>query len=185
MRIAEIKTNDIANGPGVRTTIFVSGCRIHCPGCFNASAWDFSVGEICDEALCAQILDTLDFSWVRGLTVLGGEPFEPENQAGLAPLLERVKERFPDKSIWAFSGHTFEELCDECYLPQFTERIFNTLDVLVDGPFIEALADKGLRFRGSTNQRLLDMPQTLRKNEPVLWQDQVVYATHVLAKHAN
>lgn len=184
MRIAEIKTNDIANGPGVRTSIFVSGCRIHCPGCFNAAAWDFSVGEKCDDALSEQILATLDFPWVKGLTILGGEPFEPENQAGLAPLLEAVKARFPDKSIWAFSGHTFEELSDEFYIPQFTERIFKTLDVLVDGPFVAALADKGLRFRGSSNQRLLDMPQTLEKDEPVLWQDEAVYATHELSEHA-
>jgi len=187
MNYANIKYCDIANGIGVRTTLFVSGCRLHCKGCFNAEAWSFSSGKPFDEAVEEKIIDSLRPGYMNGLSVLGGEPFEPENQAGLVDFIERVRLELPQKDIWMYSGHTWEELTAGEWHLQETDRILRCIDVLVDGPWQQANYDISLRFRGSSNQRLIDVPKTLeaRKagklagpNDVVLWEDDPVFATH-------
>ena len=173
MNYATIKNCDIANGPGVRVSLFVSGCTHRCPGCFNEVAWDFGYGDPFTQDTIDSILGMLKPSYIRGLTLLGGEPFEPENQKGLLPLLRQVRENYPSKSIWAYSGYLFEKdilsgrLGDEAV----TKEILQYLDVLVDGPFVEAKKNLGLRFRGSENQRLIDVKKSLESGETVLWQD--------------
>ena len=180
MNYAEIKTCDIANGIGVRTTLFVSGCRNACPGCFNPIAWDFAYGEAFTEEVADSIIESLRPSFIEGITLLGGEPMEPENQEALAPFLERVRAELPEKSIWLYSGFTFEELTSgpSRAITPFTDRILATLDVLVDGRFVQELRDITLRFRGSSNQRLIDVPASLSAGEAVLWEDDAVFATH-------
>jgi len=160
MYYGEIKKLDIANGEGVRVSLFVSGCRIHCPGCFNSMTWDFCYGKEFTEAVENEILEALDKDYISGLTVLGGEPFEPENQKILTPFLRRVKEKFPNKNIWCYSGYIYEtELIapDGKSHTEFTEEMLSYIDVLVDGPFVLALKDISLNFRGSCNQRILDL----------------------------
>ena len=172
MNYAAIKSCDIANGPGVRVTLFVSGCTHHCKGCFQPETWDFGYGEPFTEATEQQILDLLAPSYIHGLTLLGGEPFEPANRAGLLPLLRRVREQYPEKTIWAFSGYTYDALLAGNPGPAETIReMLDLLDVLVDGPFVEAKKDLGLRFRGSSNQRLIDLNQTHAAGSIVLWDD--------------
>ena len=169
MNVATIKKYDIANGVGVRVSLFVSGCRHRCPGCFNEVAWDFAYGTPYTEATEREVLDALRPSYIRGLTLLGGEPFEPENQAELLPLLDRVRRELPDKDIWCYSGFTFEELTGDsarCVTP-LTRRLLSRLDVLVDGRFIADRADISLVFRGSANQRLLDAQASLALGSPV------------------
>jgi anaerobic ribonucleoside-triphosphate reductase activating protein len=189
MNYAEIKYCDIANGAGVRTTLFVSGCRLHCPHCFNEVAWDFTAGKLFDGDVEQEIIDSLDTPYVRGLSVLGGEPMEPENQQGLVGFLERVRDRYPrgtnnEKSIWMYSGHTWEQLAPggPWNLGDVTDRILDTLDVLVDGPFVEAEHDITLRFRGSRNQRLIDVPKTLEATDGnvVPWADDPDFSTHTM-----
>ncbi|WP_273397790.1 anaerobic ribonucleoside-triphosphate reductase activating protein [Thermophilibacter mediterraneus] len=185
MNYANIKYCDIANGVGVRTTLFVSGCRLGCPGCFNEEAWSFEAGEPFTDAVAEKIMDSLDTPYIDGLTILGGEPMEPENQAGLVGFLEAVRERFGNaKSIWLFSGHTWEQLRPggAWNLGDVTDRILDTLDVLVDGPFVQARHDITLRFRGSSNQRLIDVPATLEApgDEVVWWRDDPVFSTHTM-----
>ena len=180
MNYAEIKYCDIANGIGVRTTLFVSGCRHHCEGCFNPVQWDFAAGEPFTTEVEDQILQSLEPAYITGLTLLGGEPMEQENQAGLLPFLQRVKERFPEKGIWLYSGFTWEQLTQgpsRAY-GKLVPQILDLLDVLVDGPFVLAKKDISLRFRGSSNQRLIDVPASLATGEVVLWQDEPVFATH-------
>ena len=171
MYYGTIKKFDIANGEGVRVTLFVSGCRNHCKNCFQPQTWDFDYGEPFTEETQEQILEWLEPSYVNGLTLLGGEPFEPENQRVLVPFLRRVRERYPQKTIWSFSGFTLEELKDEncrgrC---EVTDEMLSLLDVLVDGRFVEELKNISLRFRGSSNQRLIDMNETRRQGKIVLW----------------
>ncbi len=188
MNYAEIKYCDIANGVGVRTTLFVSGCRLHCPNCFNEVAWDFSAGHPFTAEVEDQIMESLESPYVAGLSVLGGEPMEPENQAGLVDFLERVRDAHPrgaagEKTIWLYSGHTFEQLAPggAWNLGEVTDRILDTLDVLVDGPFLQAEHDITLRFRGSRNQRLIDVPATLESPDGVvLWRDDPVFSTHTM-----
>lgn len=180
MNYAEIKHVDIANGVGARTTLFVSGCTHRCPGCFQPETWDFAYGNEFTEEVADSIVESLRPSYVAGLTLLGGEPMEPENQRVLVGLLERVREELPDKTIWCFTGDLLEDLLDpssprRC---EVTDRMLACIDVLVDGPFVLALKDITLRFRGSSNQRLIDLPATLAKGEVVLWQDEAIYATH-------
>lgn len=172
MNYAEIKYCDIANGPGVRTSLFVSGCTHHCENCFNSIAWDFDYGQPFDDAVIGKILESCAPAYVTGLTLLGGEPMEPENQPALLPLLRAFRERYPQKSIWCYSGYTFEQLtgkvparcrCDS------TDEMLSLIDVLVDGKFVQALYDISLRFRGSSNQRLIDLKKTLESGEVVLW----------------
>ncbi len=179
MHYAGIKYSDIANGTGVRTCLFVSGCRRHCKGCFNAKTWCFSFGEEFTEEVANTIVESLRPSWIEGLTVLGGEPMEPENQRGLVAFFERVRKEFPNKSIWCYTGDTWEEIKEGVFLhTEVTDRILACLDVLVDGMFIKELYDITLRFRGSSNQRLIDVPQSLEAGQVVLWEDEKVYSTH-------
>ena len=170
MNYATIKNCDSANGPGVRVSLFVSGCTHRCPGCFNEVAWDFDYGEPFTEEVMDRILDMLRPSYVRGLTLLGGEPFEPQNQGAIVELLRRIKKEMPEKSIWAFSGYLFDKDILSGRLGDCSEYL-SYLDVLVDGPFVEAKKNLSLRFRGSENQRLIDVPASLAAGEIVLWQD--------------
>lgn len=159
MKYGNIKYCDIANGPGVRTVLFVSGCRNHCKGCFQPETWDFSYGTLFDRETQAQILESLKPDYVSGLTLLGGDPFEPENQKVLLPFVKTVQEQFPDKSIWAYTGYVLERDLvpgGKCYTED-TEQFLSCLDVLVDGPFIEEEKNIALKFRGSENQRLIDL----------------------------
>ena len=172
MNYASIKPCDIANGPGVRVTLFVSGCTHHCKGCFQPETWDFSYGSPFTEAVREEVLRLLAPDYIRGLTLLGGEPFEPANQAGLLPLLQEVRIRYPSKTVWAFSGYTLEQIRSGTLgPPSVTEEILSCVDVLVDGPFVESLKNLQLRFRGSSNQRLIDLRQTLAAGTVVLWDD--------------
>ena len=173
MNYATIKPRDIANGPGVRVSLFVSGCTHRCPGCFNQEAWDFNYGQPFDQTVIDRILRDLDADYVTGLTLLGGEPFEPQNQGPIVELLRQVKAKYPDKSIWAFSGYLFDGdiLSGRLGDPEVTREYLSYLDVLVDGPFVAARKNLTLRFRGSDNQRLIDVPASLKSGTVVLWED--------------
>lgn len=170
MNYAEIKYNDIANGPGVRTTLFVSGCTHHCKGCFNEVAWDFNYGKPFTSDTINEILQSMKPDYVSGLTLLGGEPFEHSNQIGLLPLLSAVKEAYPDKSIWCFSGYLFDTdiLDNMCKKWSETKEMLSYIDVLVDGKFEEALKNLNLKFKGSENQRTILVPESLAAGKPVL-----------------
>ena len=170
MNYATIKNCDIANGPGVRVSLFVSGCTHRCKGCFNEIAWDFDYGEPFTEAVMDSILEMLRPSYIRGLTLLGGEPFEPQNQEAVVTLLRKIRQELPEKSIWAFSGYLFDRDILSGRLGDCSEYL-SYLDVLVDGPFVEAKKNLSLRFRGSENQRLIDVPASLASGEVVLWED--------------
>ncbi len=171
MNYAEIKKCDIANGTGVRISLFVSGCTHHCRACFNEEAWDFHYGKPFTEEVSEKILRELAPDYIHGLTLLGGEPMEPSNQAALLPFLEKVKEIYPQKDIWCYTGYVYGEgkgrRIPEC--PE-TQKLLSLLDVLVDGPFILEEKDISLRFRGSKNQRIIDMKQTIAQGKVVLWQ---------------
>ena len=173
MNYANIKPRDIANGPGIRVSLFVSGCTHRCPGCFNAEAWDFHYGQPFDQAVIDRILADLAPDFISGLTLLGGEPFDPRNQSAVLDLLRQVKSRYPGKSIWAFTGYLFDRdiLAKKLGPWEITEEYLRYLDVLVDGPFIESKKNLSLRFRGSENQRLIDVPASLASGGVVLWQD--------------
>lgn len=172
MNYAAIKPCDIANGPGVRVSLFVSGCTHHCKGCFQPETWDFSYGEPFTQEVKEKILELLQPEYIQGLTLLGGEPFEPENQAALLPLVNAVRERYPEISIWAFSGFTFDVLMGRTGgAGTVTRELLNRLDVLVDGPFVEEKKNLSLRFRGSENQRLIDLRKTRERGEIVPWED--------------
>ena len=173
MHYANIKNCDIANGPGVRVSLFVSGCTHHCKGCFNQVAWDFGYGQPFTRQTIDQILSMLAPDYIQGLTLLGGEPFEPENQGPVVELLRQVREKYPQKTIWAFSGYLFDRDLAPGRIgdPATVREYLGHLDVLVDGPFIEVEKDLSLRFRGSRNQRLIDVPASLAQGRVVLWQD--------------
>jgi anaerobic ribonucleoside-triphosphate reductase activating protein len=173
MNYAAIKTYDIANGPGVRTSVFVSGCTRHCKECFQPQTWDFDYGEPLTQEVLDGILKTLEPPHIAGLTVLGGEPFEPKNQAGVAELLRQVRARFPEKSLWAFTGYLLDSelLAGKVGDAALVREILSRLNVLVDGPFEIEKKDLALRFRGSSNQRLIDVPKTLAAGTVVLWDD--------------
>ena len=159
MYYGEIKNCDIANGEGVRVTLFVSGCTNHCKNCFQPQTWDFNYGQPFTEETEQHLLNLLMPEYISGLTLLGGEPFEPENQRVLVPFLRRVRAACPEKNIWSFSGFTYEELTTDGAYPrcEVTDEFLSLLDVLVDGRFVEELKDISLRFRGSRNQRLIDL----------------------------
>ncbi len=168
MNFANIKTNDISNGPGVRTSLFVSGCRLNCKGCFNYPAWKFSFGQEFDQSTQDFILASLAPKYVAGLSVLGGEPMEPENQEGLLPFLKTVKKEFADKNIWLYSGYHFEDfMASRSQHTSTTSELLSLVDVLVDGPFELALKKPGLRFHGSSNQRILNMRESLKQGSPI------------------
>ena len=168
MNYAEIKKNDIANGEGVRTSLFVSGCRNRCKNCFNAVTWDFLYGKPFDQAVEDDIIESTRPRWINGLSLLGGEPFEPENQQAILHLVRRVRERFPDKDVWCYSGYLFPRLAAG-EVGRHSREILELLDVLVDGPFILERKSLSIRFRGSDNQRLIDVPASLKTGEIVLW----------------
>lgn len=170
MHYAEIKTCDIANGPGVRTSLFVSGCTHRCKGCFNEIAWDFNYGREFTEATIKEIIDSLAPDYVTGLTLLGGEPFEHSNQHGLLPLLREVRKTYPDLSIWCFTGYLFdkdilEHMCKEW---DETEEMLSYIDVIVDGEFEEDKKDMMLKFKGSWNQRTILVRESLESGKIVL-----------------
>ncbi len=171
MNYAKINKNDIANGIGVRVTLFVSGCTHFCKGCFNSEAWDFNYGEPFTKETENELLEALAPSWIDGLTLLGGEPMEPQNQRALLPFLKRLKEMYPKKTIWCFSGYTLEDelLTDSRARCEVTDEMLSLIDVLVDGEFVEELKDISLRFKGSSNQRLIDLKPTLASGEVVIW----------------
>lgn len=149
MNYCGLKKIDTANGLGVRVSLFVSGCRNHCPGCFQPETWDFGYGEPFTKEIEDEIIEALRPSWIQGLSILGGEPMEPENQAALLPFLRRMRRELPDKDIWLYTGYTFEAVSESELLP--------LVDVLVDGPFVEGERDISLSFRGSRNQRILTL----------------------------
>lgn len=173
MNYAQIKNNDIANGPGIRVSLFVSGCTHRCPGCFNEVAWDFDYGQPFTQDTIGMILTMMSPDRIRGLTLLGGEPFEPQNQGPVLELLREIKKKYPQKSIWAFSGYLFDRdiLAGRLGDWQVTKEYLSYLDVLVDGPFIQSQKNLSLRFRGSENQRLIDVPASLQTGTVVLWKD--------------
>lgn len=170
MNYAQIKNCDIANGEGVRVTLFVSGCRNRCDGCFQPETWDFSYGKPFSRETEDEIIKLLAPSYIKGLSLLGGEPFEPENQRDLLSFIKRVKELYPQKNIWAFSGFTLEELLTQgsrakC---EVTASLLSLIDVLVDGRFVLEKKDISLKFRGSRNQRILNLPESIRQGKAVL-----------------
>lgn len=170
MNYATIKWRDTANGPGVRISVFVSGCRHHCKNCFNQEAWDFQYGKPFGDSVIQRILQESENDFVTGLSFLGGEPFEPENQEGLYKLAWQYKEKFPEKSIWCYTGFSFEKelLTDHTGSPLMANLLLHNIDVLVDGRFIEELKDLSLIFRGSSNQNIIDVPKSLKAGKMVL-----------------
>ena len=172
MNYANIKKYDVANGVGVRVSLFVSGCTHHCKGCFNAEAWDFSYGQPYTEATEEEILAALSHEYIAGLSLLGGEPFEPQNQRALLPLLRKFRERYPQKSVWCYSGYTLETdiLAGRAHCVA-TDEMLSYIDILVDGEFVEEKKDLKLRFRGSSNQRIIDVKRTLSEGTVKLWKD--------------
>lgn len=167
MNYCEIKFTDVANGPGVRVSLFVSGCRHRCEGCFNPETWDFSFGQPFTEQTEQAILEALAPDYIQGLTLLGGDPLEPENRRALLPFLKRVRALYPKKDIWCFTGDTLEKLWKEKEATEFLKEI----DVLVDGPFVLARRNLMLKFRGSDNQRLLDIPHSFAAGKAVEWEE--------------
>lgn len=173
MHYGELKKCDIANGTGVRVTLFVSGCTNRCPGCFQPQTWDFCYGRPFTAETEAEIFAELDKSYVDGLTLLGGEPFEPKNQPTLTALLRRVKETYPSKTVWCFTGFRLEEelLTDGSYpRTDCTDEMLSYIDILVDGRFMLELKDISLQFRGSRNQRIIDMNRTREVDKIVIWE---------------
>ena len=172
MNYANIKYYDIANGPGVRTSVFVSGCRHHCPGCFNAVAWDFTYGQPFDTTVRNEVFASCQPDYSAGLSLLGGEPFEPENQRELLPLLREIREKYPHKTIWCFTGFRLDDelLTDGSYPRcEVTDALLACIDVLVDGRFVRELKDISLQFRGSRNQRVIDMNKTRETGTITIW----------------
>lgn len=173
MNYATIKTHDVANGPGVRVSLFVSGCTHHCKGCFNSETWDFNYGELFDSNIADKVISALAPVYIKGFSLLGGEPFEPCNQEVLAGLLERIKTEYPNKTVWCYSGYDFERDISTFRLgdADITKRMLKCIDVLVDGRFVEAKKDLNLRFRGSSNQRIIDVPASIASGQLVLWNE--------------
>lgn len=172
MNYADIKQYDIANGLGVRVSLFVSGCTHHCKECFNTEAWDFAYGEPYTEVQIEQILEYLKPSYVAGLSILGGEPFEPENQPMVWETVRRVKEVYPEKSIWCYSGYLFDRdiLGKMCKENEITKKLIQNIDILVDGEFEIEKKDLKLQFRGSSNQRIIRVKESLEQNRIILWE---------------
>ena len=175
MHYGKLETLDTANGEGLRTTLFVSGCRRHCPGCFNPDTWDFNYGKLFTEETIDWVLELLRPDQIAGLTLLGGEPFEPENQEDLLYLLAHVKERYPEKNVWAYTGCTYERDLkpgvNSMYQTEFTADLLDKIDILVDGEFIEEKKNLMLKFRGSENQRIINLPKTLETGSVVLYME--------------
>ena len=173
MNYAEIKTFDIANGEGVRVSLFVSGCTHHCKHCFNKETWDFSFGKPFTNETEERLLRELEPDYIDGLTLLGGEPFEPSNQAVLLPFLRRVRERYPDKNIWCYTGYLYDRdlLGESRARCAYTDDMLRLIDILVDGEFVQELYSIALQFRGSSNQRVIDVQKTLLSKQCVLYME--------------
>lgn len=171
MNYAELKSHDIANGPGVRVSLFVSGCTHRCKDCFNQEAWDFDYGKPFDEAVMDHILELMAPGYIKGITYLGGEPLDPRNQEGLLELSKKIKAAYPEKTIWCFTGYVLEKDILTDRLGPRTKELLRLCDVLVDGPFIAELKNLKLKFRGSENQRLLDIKQSLACEKAILWEE--------------
>lgn len=173
MNYATIKTHDVANGPGVRVSLFVSGCTHHCKGCFNAEAWDFDYGQPYTQETEDAIMQALSPWYITGITLLGGEPFEPQNQPELLKLLRRIRRELPEKTIWCFTGYTLETdiLTGKLGDWSVTQELLRYIDVLVDGEFVLERKDISLQFRGSSNQRLIDLKKTLSADTVVWWEE--------------
>lgn len=171
MNYAEIKYCDVANGPGVRTSLFVSGCSHHCPGCFNEIAWDFNYGKPFTQDTIDSIIESLKPDYIQGLTLLGGEPFEYSNQKGLLPLVRQVREVLPQKDIWCFTGFLFDKDIIEnmCKKWKETNELLSYIDVLVDGRFVEVLKNLNLKFKGSENQRTILVNESLKSGNVILY----------------
>ena len=169
MNYADIKVADVANGTGVRVSLFVSGCNHHCKGCFNPEAWNFNYGKEFTEEETEKILEELDHPYVSGLSILGGEPLEYVNQKGLLPLLKKVKEKFPEKSIWCYTGYTFDNDVVGNMFENWneTKELVSYIDVMVDGKFEEDKKDLNLKFRGSSNQRVIDVQESLKVHKVI------------------
>ena len=175
MNYADIKQYDVANGTGIRVSLFVSGCTHHCRECFNQEAWDFHYGSPFTEAQTEQILDWLRPDYVAGLSLLGGEPMEPENQEGLLPLLRRVREEDPEKDVWCYSGYLFDrDIAGRMYREsQITRELLSYIDILVDGEFIREQKNLKVNFRGSDNQRIIDVKKSLAAGKVIHWQGEI------------
>ena len=175
MYYGEIKKCDIANGEGVRVSLFVSGCTHHCPGCFNQDTWDFCYGKEYTDETEQEILDALSPDYINGLSLLGGEPFEPQNQKVLVQLLRKVREQYPQKTVWCYSGYLFDrELLSESRARcEYMDEMLSMIDILVDGRFVEKLKDIRLVFRGSSNQRIIDVKRSLQNGDIVAWEPKV------------
>ena len=173
MNYGEIKNCDIANGIGVRVSIFVSGCRNHCKGCFQPETWDFNYGKLYTEETKQTLLDMLAPDYIDGLTLLGGDPFEPENQPALLPLLRDFHRLYPQKNVWAYTGYLFENLISGEGHPccEYTKEMLSNIDILVDGPYIDEQHDISLQFRGSRNQRIIDVKKSLESGKVVIVPD--------------
>lgn len=169
MRYASIKKYDVANGEGVRISLFVSGCPHHCKNCFNEEAWDYDYGELFTEKEEKDIIDFLKQDYIKGLSLLGGEPMYPSTQRALLPILRKVKEMFPNKDIWCYTGYLFDkEIMDDMYVKNdYTKEFLSYIDVLVDGRFVEEKKDVSLFFRGSSNQRVIDVCESLKENKVI------------------
>ncbi|MBP3708585.1 MAG: anaerobic ribonucleoside-triphosphate reductase activating protein [Clostridia bacterium] len=167
MNYADIKRIDVANGEGVRVSVFVSGCTHHCKGCFNECAWDFNYGNKFTNEEIDKVLGYLSHDYIKGLSLLGGEPLDPKNQEGLLPLVKKVKEKFPEKDIWCYTGYDFEKdvIGKMSKENQTSNELIKYFDVVVDGKFEEDKKDLKLRFRGSSNQRIIDVPETLKEKK--------------------
>lgn len=170
MNYADIKKYDVANGPGVRISLFVSGCSHFCKGCFNEIAWDYNYGKEFTDDTINEIVEFLDNPHIAGLTILGGEPMDPKNQDALVPLVKKVKELYPDKTIWCFTGYLFDkDLLENMYKENpSTKELLSRFDVMVDGEFVEELKNLNLKFKGSSNQRTIDVHASLKEGKVVL-----------------
>ncbi len=173
MKYATIKEIDVANGPGIRVSLFVSGCTHHCKGCFNPETWNFNYGDDFTSEVEDRIIEAMKPAYIKGLSLLGGEPFEPQNQEALLPFLRRVKAAYPDKTVWCYSGYDFEKdmLTGNLGPWEITHEMLTLIDVLVDGEFVLEKKNPNLRFRGSENQRVIRVADSLSSDTVVLWDD--------------
>lgn len=162
-----IKPDDIANGPGVRVSLFVSGCENYCKGCFNSEAWDFTYGEPYTEEVNSYLFDSLSYDYIEGLTILGGEPMHPRNQYQVLQITNEFKSRYPEKSLWIYSGYLYEDLISG-KIGEYSKDILKNVDRLVDGKFDIDLKDIGLNFRGSSNQRIIDVQKSIKLGKVIL-----------------
>lgn len=167
MKYANIKYNDVSNGPGVRVCLFVSGCSHKCKGCFNEIAWNYNYGSTFDSEVEDHLIESINKSYINGITFLGGEPLDPKNREQVLNIINRMQIDLPSKSIWCYTGYTYEDIKDL----DIIKDIFQKIDVLVDGKFDIDLFEYGLKFRGSTNQRIIDIKETNKQNKVILWQD--------------